>query len=250
MSHYAQQLLALHKGVTRQDNAVLPMIKQTKSELDACSRLAVYADGYIERLSEITLSDYPATAHLMGEERIKGAARAYAEATISRTWDANRYSLGFAAFLAEHLQEAEVIALATLESAIAETFWAEESEPLGANALIGLDEEAMAKQCFVLRAASKLLALPVDAETYIAGFRSGELLSEVPSAPCYVFVLRHENQVQRHVLEAMEHQMLLAFSQGKSFAEVLGMVEDEALLAERLPHYLMRWLNNGFFQNA
>ncbi len=245
---YAKQLASLHDGVLARREDVLDEIKDTRPEaFPPTARLAVYSRGYFLRLAEITLSDYPATMELLGSERAEALADAYVQKTPSRVWDANDYSFGFAAFLAEALpKEKEVMAVALLESAIAQAFWAPDDAALPAEAM-PQSEEAFAAYRFTPRASAQLCHLPAEGEAFIAAFRAGEVPAAVKEGEQTVLVLRHERTVERHVLEPMEATLLGALYAGTPIGEAVEAIADQEALLTRLPDYLNRWVSNGFF---
>lgn len=244
---YRDQLQKLHDSILGRHDEALALIANTRNSFTSQERLDVYRSAYHIRLMENVRGDYPATQQLMGEARMDGAIHAFVEATPPSVWDANQYSPAFAAFLQSELaHEPAIVALAMIEGAIAAAFWGAQSHALTAAALATLSEEEMAAQCFTLRAASKLLSLPADAEPYLAAYRAGEVLPEITAQPAHMLVLRHEHAVHRHVLEAAEYGLLAVMQNGQSFGEALEASPNPETLAERLPHYLSRWLEHGF----
>lgn len=252
MSGYAIQLQALHDAmVHKQPDAIIPLIKPARhNELSPQERLAVYADGYNIRLIDATLADYPALAHYMGEDECRAAIAAFVGVTPSTYWDLNRYPVSFAAFLKGRVPDKAAHALADLESSIAEVFWLPESNPLTPDALAGLSEEAFGNQILQLRTAAKLLKLDYTANEYLTAFRAEEHPKELAEKSAHLLVIRLDNEVKREVLEPMEHELLHALSSGQPFNEALNQIVDQEALAIKLPHYIARWLQSGFFRRV
>jgi hypothetical protein len=248
MSAYAKQLATLSEAIIDdRTDAMLPQIKITRADvITAEVRLAVYAGGYVERLRNAVLADYPTLAQYFGQDHLTQAIHAYIRQTPSRYWDLNNYPVRFGAFFAEESADRAAAALAILESAIAEVFWLPESAALEAAALANLSPEEFSEMHFKPRTALKLLKLDVAANDFLQAFRDGHAPTAISTHEEYLCVLRHANEVKRLNLTAPEHALLAALFKGKSFGEALEQVDDPNL-AEQLPHYLARWLEYGFF---
>lgn len=250
MSAYATQLQALHNAmVHKQPEAMLSLMKSARhNEFSLQERLAVYTDGYDTCLIDATIADYPALAHYIGEKECRAAITAFVNATPSFYWDLNRYPLAFANFLKRYSEDKSAHALANLESAIAEVFWLPESKPLTPDSLVGVSEQTFGEMRFYLRNAAKLLRLDYQVNAYLKAFRAGENPKQLKEAPEYLLVIRQDNEVKRAILEPMEYAMLHALSSEVRFSDALSRVKNQEALATKLPHYVARWLQNGFFR--
>lgn len=246
---YTSLLADFAHAVIQHDSA--PMIdaigSARASEFSAAARLSVYQDGYVERLIKATLADYPALSNYLGAAPSEALARRYVEETPSTVWDLNLYSVGFAGFLSLQGVDPAALALARLESAIAEVFWLEDSEALVPEAFALVSFDAFASLIFSLRTASALLSLSYSAEEYLCAFRDGREGALV-SMEEFLCVVRHENEVQRVRLEPMEYALLSAFGRGLSVGTALEEVSlhhaPDALLTA-LPGYFERWIRCG-----
>jgi hypothetical protein len=254
MADYAEQLAALHAAMIKDlPEAMLPLVKaSTNKEFSPDMRVAVYRDAYEMRLTQAISSDYPALAHFIGAAALAEAVGYYIHAQPSRLWDLNLYPIGFAAWYAAHSGNASAIALAQLEAAITESFWAEDSAPLDASVLAGEGEDALASRVFTPRASLRLLALPCAANAYVNAFREDVPLDMIDATSEYIAVLRHPHHVQRVVLDAPEYALLQLLVSGVPFGAAIDRLAaspdcDVATLATALPNYLQRWLKHGFF---
>jgi len=246
MSDYASTLRALNDAIIHaQKEAALTLVKpEREGDFSTRARLDVYADGYAIRLIDAVTADYPATMHYMGAEAFANAAALYVQRTPSAQWDLNLYSIGFAAQL-----EDAAGALASVESAIAECFWLAESGALPPSALADISPENLAEKTLCLRKASRLLKLDYAANAYLSAFRA-EVPAVMEKQMEFLCVVRHRNEVQRHVLDAAEYGLLRALQDGLCFGEALEKIAgetDAGWLAEKLPGYMERWLTDGFF---
>nr|WP_303649515.1 putative DNA-binding domain-containing protein [Asticcacaulis machinosus] len=204
-------------------------------------RLNIYADGYSERLRAAIATDYPALLAFMGADAFEAVVKACVEATPSCHWDLNLYPIG----LPELMPPGPARDLATLEAAIAAVFWAADSAPLTPADLTGIDEAAFAQMGFMLRTASRLLHFETSPNKYLTAHRAGDS-ALMGAGPEYLLIVRHDHEVHRHALESLEYDVLTRLSQGKNLTEA---ITTEAA-AERLPHWLGRWLTRGFFNQS
>lgn len=250
MSNYSIQLSALHDAIVEQrPSQAAPFIYENPlCGLSAELRVSIYAEGYLERLSAATSSDFPALGHYIGEARLRAAAHAYVRATPSTHWDLNLYPSGFAAFLARELPDGAACALALLEAQIARVFWLPETPALTPEMLQALGEGIWDAR-LMLRTASTLLVLPYAANAYLTAFRVGNAPAMIEQGREELLVLRHHNEVKRLVLEPAEAMLLHSIQEGQSLGGALtSSTLPEEELAGHLPHYLSRWLGAGVFQ--
>ncbi|WAC49828.1 DNA-binding domain-containing protein [Asticcacaulis sp. SL142] len=239
---YRHQLEQLYEAATGRGPADMCLFKASRGNiLPPQRRLNIYADGYIERLRAAVAADYPALSAFMGADAFGALVAAYVEATPSRHWDLNLYPIG----LANIMEPGPARDLATLEAAIVAVFWAPDSAPLTAADLTGVDEAAFAQMGFKLRTASRHLRFDAAPNAYLTAHRAGSpaLMDEGPE---YLLIVRHDHEVHRHALEPLEYDVLMCLSQGQSLTDAI--VTEAA--AARLPHWLGRWLTQGFFSNS
>ncbi|WKL58934.1 DNA-binding domain-containing protein [Asticcacaulis sp. ZE23SCel15] len=236
---YRHQLEQLYEAATGRGAADMHLFKAARGNiLPPQRRLNIYANGYYERLKAAVAADYPALAAFMGAGAFNAVVDVYVAATPSRHWDLNLYPIG----LPDLVSPGPARNLATLEAAIVAVFWTADSTPLTAADLTGVDEAAFAEMPFELRTASRLFRFETSPNTYLTAHRAGNpaLIGEGPE---YLLIVRHGHEVHRHALEPLEYDVLTRLSKGQSLTE---SITTEAA-AERLPHWLGRWLTDGFF---
>ena len=250
MSAYAEQLEALHNAVTRaQIQACEPFVRAS-NRLPADVRLRIYRNSYCERLLKVTLQEYPATAHAMGEDALTSHVQQFVTQHISGQWDINRYAAALPGYLAQEGTAPQHVALAELEAAIHDVFWMPDSDPLDAASYQSIAPEQLAEVAIRPRVAHQLLAAPYDTLGYLDAFRHGAPRETLAEGETYTLVYRHENQVQRMALTAMEHALLSHMHTAGHFGAALeatiatGEVTAEALVGA-LPDMMARFLAEG-----
>jgi hypothetical protein len=248
MKAYHSQLKVLHNAIIHQESeGCISYIKAEHAEVfPVLSRLAVYSNGYHSRMVEAVRMDYPALLHYLGEPRCNAAIKAYIAATPSHYWDLNYYSTGFASFLPSVLEDKIAQSIAVVESAIVQSFWAKESQPLTAEKLAGIDETLLGESCFSLRHSATLLALDYAVDSYITALRAEGNATAPTQQKEYLLVYRPEYEVRRKPLQAIEYQLLYALQQGISFNAALQQVQEVKELERQLPYFMARWLREGF----
>jgi hypothetical protein len=240
--NYRRQLEQLYEAVTGRAAADMHLFKAARGNvLTLPRRLNIYADGYGERLRAAVAADYPALAAFMGAGAFNAVVDVYVAATPSRHWDLNLYPIG----LPDLVSPGPAKDLATLEAAIVAVFWAADSAPLTPTDLTGIDEAAFAQMPLDLRTASRLLRFEAAPNAYLTAHRSGAA-AMMGVGPEHLLIVRHDHEVHRHALEPLEYDVLTRLSQGQNLTEAIAT---EAA-AEHLPHWLGRWLTDGFFNQS
>jgi Putative DNA-binding domain len=268
MTGYAAALTALQDAILSDDDAALAacIAPDATPGFSGPQRLAVYADGYQVRLCDVVAADYPATAQLLGTAQFAGLAQDCVRATPSRYWDLNLYAIGFADFLRQKNGILPWICeLAALESAIVAVFWLPDSPPFVPDT--HLTAEGLAELTVAPRVAARHMTLdyPVDevltalraGENPLPGFRAGEspLPTVITPAPTPLFIVRHNNTVQRHSLDILEHALLSELLAGYSVNDAFERVSTAHptaidTLATRVQGWFARWVAEGFFKAA
>jgi len=255
MTNYESQLTIFSDAITDSvSKKILPLIKSSRSEIfPEEERLKVYTEGYIERLCKATKSDYPTLEHYLGPNQFDYLVNQYVKHTKSIIWDLNLYPYQFCEFLKNHIDNQSGIDLAILESAIAEVFWLEDSIELDAASLSALSMEQLSNKIFKPRSALRLLRLEYNANDYIIAFRQQQLDTDLIKQEQLLCIVRHNNEVQRLVLDKEEYFIINNLFQGKSFGEALDSATERAecdisALTHNLSIYITRWISTGIFQ--
>jgi hypothetical protein len=243
-------LMRLQQAILERDASAARDDIAPHSKLSAEARIAIYRDGYVQRLSEAVAADYPATRAAIGEAVFDAWARAFVAANPSRHYSLDPYPLGFAAWLERAADASRFVKeLAQLEATIAEVFLLPDSPLLDSAACARLDETTLSASRFRLRTASALKHFSYPLHAYLTAERAGQTPSHPLPNDEYLLLVRHRNEVQRHVLSPAAYAMLLALRQGAPFGEALSEVSlnHPEALARELGGWMQHWLQHGFF---
>lgn len=220
---------------------------------DGPAQMAAYIQAYRLRLQGVVTKDYPALGRYLGAAHMQDLVMGYVAQTQSHGYNLNPYAIGFADYVRQKCDDAFARALAALESAILTVYLAPDSPALTQAWLQQQAPDHLLSTPLQPRTAFALLALEWNAEAYLKAHRQG--VSATPEQkPIWLAICRHENQTQRHPLEAEEYILLKQLTDGVPLAdamEALHFAEDEAAQAAvtaKLQQWLQRWLANGFFQ--
>lgn len=250
MSSYIRMLQDLQFAMLeKRPEQIIPSLNKGRPLLD--QRLNVYIEGYRTRLVQAVLSDYPTLINYLGVAEIERLAVNYVECTPSHTYTLDEYPLKFAQYVAKYSGDGFASALAMLESAIAKVFWLPDSEAFVP--AVGLTAEKLMELCFVQRIASQLIPLEYSVEEYMLSVRKGEAAAVGKKSQHYMFIVRHNNEVKRYVLENTEQLILSSLFVGNAVGIVLEEITDkypEQLMEieQKLQMWFARWIENGFFR--
>lgn len=250
MSDYVNQLRIFHDAVAHgKTDALVPLVKQARHNvISQNERISVYAKGYVIRLQEATLMDYPTLINYMGEESCEDLVWQFAKHTTSNHWDLNLYPIRLSHYMEKNVDDKAAVALAQLEAAITDVFWELETKPLKPETLASLGEEALGRQVFSLRSTGRLLELTHDANAYLIAYREERNPTKIEEKTNHLLVLRHENIVQRIVLDELEYTILKSLQNGLTFGDAIEAAGQGEVLAQNLGGYISKWLEAGVFQ--
>ncbi|SMF17383.1 hypothetical protein SAMN06265365_103129 [Tistlia consotensis] len=129
--------------------------------LGANKRLFLHLNTITHALTGVLRQAYPATAGLLGAERFETLARGFLRAAPPQRAELSAYGAGFDRFLvAEGALAEPLAAVARLDWAVQEAYFAADAEPLTAAALAAIPEERQAALGFALVPSARLLPLP------------------------------------------------------------------------------------------
>ena len=130
-------------------------------ELPAVERVAIYAGMYRWRLVEALRETFPNLVRFLGDESFAALAEDYLRRHPSEHHDVGQVGRRLAAFLREYPdpERPDLADLAELEWARQQVFFAPPAEPVGAEALAGLEAEAFSRSGLVLSPALQVLVL-------------------------------------------------------------------------------------------
>ncbi len=257
-----QQLLTrFHGAILEDDASVIAPELRDNGRLSPAAQMAIYIEGYRLRLVLALRSDYPELLAHLREEEFDALASAYVEVNPPQHVSLDYYTFGFADFVRAQKGAGFAADLAALEGAIARVFLLPDSAALTLEALSALAPEALsalAPEAFGaarlrLREAAVLLSLDYPVEDYFALARKGASPALPVPGPCAVLVVRHENEVRRHVLAPVAFALVSALAEGLCVGDALERAsasQPDALpiLAEFLQPWFAQWTAHGFFQ--
>jgi hypothetical protein len=238
------QAIAATPGELRASPALLRVITPD-ARLAAKERLAIYADMYWHRISDVLAEDFARTADVVGADAFTALARAYLAARPSREPSIARVGEAFADFLATHPPEHAppyAAALARLEWARIAAFDAPDAEPLTLPQLADLPPAEWPE--LALGAAPSLtvhdLGWPVQRALDPA------FTGTIDDTPTTVRVWRSGFTVYHASVDATELPALRRLVAGATFGEI-GEACGEPDVAASL---LARWLEDGIVVRA
>lgn len=249
-----QPLRNLHRAILsgRADPAIDDIRSHPRLSPEAL--LNIYINGYRERLSLAVLADYPCLRRYLGEAEVTKMARLYIEETPSQSYNLDFYPFNFRHYVRAQQSDPAAADIAELEAAIAETFMAPASPPLGVEALQTCDADGLGAMRFALRTEARLLAASCDVEAYWRDSKEDTpQLAAPPSGPSWLLVYRPRYDVLRCPLEPEEFTLLAGLQSGKNLDEAISQTMtqhglDDAALTQSLAVWLPRWLGGGYFR--
>jgi Putative DNA-binding domain len=253
MSALSSLLEKFHGAILTKDAATISPAIKNNARISPERQLAIYIDGYRIRLTAAIRSDYPALLALLGDKAFDALAREYIERNAPAHFSLDRYPHGFAAFVSEHRNDAFAAEVAALEAAIAEIFIMEESEPLDPSALTGLAPETFGAFMLRPRTASRLLSFAYPTNDWLHAQRESNKTDRPAPEKTYLYVYRHQNEVQRAPLNEPAYLLLRQFTKGLSVAAAFDAVETAhpeqcEVIAAHLQLWFSEWLQKGFFR--
>ncbi len=218
------------------------------ARLPAVERVAIYAGMFRSRLVEGLRATYPSLASALGDGRFATLALHYLRAHPSTHHDIGQVGRALASFLRVHPDPArpDLAALAELEWARQEVFFALASEPVTSQAFEGLDAGSFSRAAVELSPALHLLALDHDpAPLWLAVMEGGPPGPPAPR-PCAVAVWRSGFEVFHAQLEAEEAEALRRAAAGAPLGHICEAFSEREAPAEAAHAALSGWLTEGW----
>ncbi|MBX7146651.1 MAG: DNA-binding domain-containing protein [Alphaproteobacteria bacterium] len=253
MTNYTHQLEILHQAIIEKNkDKILSEIKKTKDDFLSSTRISIYINAYTERLYKVTEADYPTLKNYLGEKLFTQAVQEFVLATPSLNWDLNLYSIQFADFFRTWSKDQGGYNLALLESTITKVFYLPDSNSLDPQMLSQINPEELLNKKFIFRAASELLSFDYAVHKYISEFRTNNDQIKLNHEPEYLFLVRHNNTIQRFTLDPMEYTLLDFLQKNEPFENALSQTanifgDQTTQLMNELPQFLTNWFTRGFF---
>lgn len=240
-----------HTVITGDKALAVPLVK-SHPRLTAEQQLAIYSDGYIWRLLGAIRADYPALLAFIGDAEFEKLAREYIRQTPSTYYNLDFYPHAFADFVVAHRQAVFVCDVARIEQAIARVFMMEESAPLLPTALQGITLESLSELVLQPRIASQLIKFLYPVSEWLDRQRADGTTDVPQEKTSYVYVYRHNNEVQRVILQEAAYYVLHEIMGGRRVGDALDAVvashpEIVEEIAAGLQNWLSHWISCGFF---
>lgn len=236
------------------------IIKPSKF-LSAARRMDIYADMYFWRLVEVLESDFEVLSHCLGHHAFHRVMERYLQAHPSRSYTLSELGRR----LPEYIREADdedlsspqfLSEIAALELAISDVFAERRAEPLAAEALGKIPQDAWVDAVFTVIPAFRLLSFEYPSNVYFQAYRderAGEGADDWPEAePSWLVVFRKVYTVWRMDLSQEQYVLLEALSQGKTLGESIELCAgleglDLETLTQNLMHWFQEWTADGLF---
>jgi len=251
-SNYADTVNQLFDSIVSPETFALPVGLIPHEAEDLEERMTIYQKGYKIRLVNAVSADYPVLQHFVGDILFQEWVKEYVDATPSSSFNLDRYTHRFPAFLAKNVKISAAVELATLEGKIDFVFMAEESAPLQWEAFSGLTPEQFAEFCFIPRPALALLQFEHSVNAYLTDVRNQDLPKELVAQPEYLALCRTHYEVKRHVLDHNAYLVLQALCEGKSVGEAFevtfGNMQEPLPTPETIQAWFRDWVMFGFFK--
>lgn len=217
-------------------------------------QMEIYIDGYRIRLNQAIWIDYPATMELMGEKTFKTLVAFYVEQNPSTHFNLDRYPHPFASFIEGAQDDVFVSDIAKLESEISQVFILQDTPALLQKQLAALRPEQFASLQLRPRGSGHLLQFFYPVHEWLNAQRAEQTPAKPESAASYLYIYRHNNEVQREALSEAQFHLLQFLFNGlplDSAVEKLSelqIIDDQTLLGS-LQDWLATWIGKGFFSN-
>jgi hypothetical protein len=215
------------------------------------TRLSIYGDGYLARLTEALQSNFPVLGELLGEVDFAALATAYVRSHDSPYFSIRHYGNALADFLASDPGYASAAVLAELarwEWAMTEVFDAADADSVGVSDLA--DVEELAELRFGLHPSIRRLALSWNAPQIWKAVTDGGEPPEIEFSPEPVEWLLWRQDLRTYFRSSQpgEAQALQAAREGQSFGELCALLCAEFGEAEApaaAAGFLRDWVESG-----
>jgi hypothetical protein len=257
MHTYQPNLADLQQAILSPESAsptTQALLLRPHPRLSAAQQLAIYQAGYQLRLSHAVQSDYPATAHYLGQAPMQRCVAAYVQATPSPFYNLDFYSAGFAAWLAGTVAAPAAVALAAFEAALTRSFLQQDATPVTQAVFMALTPEAFGAARLTLQQSVHLYRSDYAVAAYFAAWKQetatiATLAAPLP-APLYLRLYRAHYTIQHTAMTAAEFYLLQRLQQGATIIQALAAAGaqaavSEAYLAEHIGGWLACWLQQG-----
>ncbi len=219
-------------------------------------RMAVYGNGYFERLSEILDDYFPVLKSFMGERRFDSLITLYLENHRSHSFTVRTLGDKLADFIAEYYPlEPHLSELASIECLIEYAFDAPNANVLTLEDIQAIEEDNWPQLCFQFHPSVKFTFLKHNMlEVYDAIKEEEDIpLVQALDEPVAFMVWRHGEVV--HYLELDETQTRLAegISGGLNFEKLCTSLEsfiNEEEIPQVVANQIIEWIHEEVFTES
>jgi len=238
------------------DPADIGRVILPSNTLTAVERVGVYQGMYLLRMVEALEGDYPAVAHLLGDEEFAALVTCYVAAHPSVSYTFNRLGRAFPGFVRDSKgvrKRAFAADLARLELAITEVFDAPQSPAWPAEEIARIPQDAWVGAVLRPIAAFRLCAFAHPVNAYLQSVKDDHHdHPETTRAATWVAVWRKNYEVWRLDLSKPAYQFLDALAKGRPFgmavaAAAKGLQGDPG---QQLFRWLRDWVAEGMFESV
>ncbi len=192
-------------------------------------RLDIYGRGYLARLEECLVADFPGLQYAMGEHSFHHLAAAYVQRYPSRHSNLNFFGerlVGFLTEFTEYEHNDFFVELATLEWAMTKTFHAPAFEPFDMASLSDLALEAWGGAVFTANPSLSLHAFEFPTNQFLQDFFE-EKEPQIPErGKSFLNINRQDYKTWRSQMTEPAHKVLNALIRGKPFSDALALAGD------------------------
>jgi len=222
--------------------------------LSPVERVGVYQGMYLLRMIEALEGDYPAVAHLLGDEDFAALVTRYVAAHPSVSYTFNALGRGFPEFIRASKgvrKRAFAADLARLELAVTEVFDAPQSSAWPAEEIARIPQDAWPGAVFRPIAAFRLCAFTHPVNAYLQSVKDeNHDHPETALKATWVAVWRKNYEVWRLDLSKPAHDFLGSLAKGRPFGKAVaaaakGLQGDPG---QQLFRWLRDWVAEGMFE--
>lgn len=238
------------------DPANIERVILPSKTLTSVERVGVYQGMYLLRMIEALEGDYPAVAHLLGDDEFAALVTRYVAAHPSVSYTFNRLGRGFPEFLRESKgirKRAFAADLARLELAITEVFDAPQSPAWPAEEIARIPQDAWVEAVFHPIAAFRLGSFGHPVNPYLQSVKDDN--HEHPAIArkaTWVAVWRKNYEVWRLDLSKPAFELLNALAKGRPFGKAVTAATKglQGNFGEQLFRWLRDWVAEGMFESV
>jgi hypothetical protein len=227
------------------------------AQVDADTRLGIYANAYRLRLIEALDTDYPGLHALAGDEEFDRLARAYIETHPSGYRSVRWYGGGLSEYLrgtAPYSAHPVLADMAAFEWALTDAFDAADSTPAAVDDMAAIPPDAWPDLTFATHASVRRLDLHWNVPTIWKAIDAGDdpPAPEPADGPRAWLLWRRDLTTHFRSLEIDEAWAFDALHRGETFATICeGLTEwiDAQNVAVQAAGLLKRWLIDGLIRD-